>query len=318
MPFLPRILAASFFALVTMAPASAADAPRALPVNAPVATAAFLDVVTFQFNNEGESHKIVVTSSPTMDRFDDLTDGYSFIYNPATQFYTGLEHRNYTWWEFSWPHVRSAVETSKRYEKRLQDLGNEGLSADNPAPSTNSPPASPDPSVLGNGDGSGYVWRPASEKKRIADLDCTRWTGETLSGENCDVWCYAGVLPKVTAAIAQLRAVNEPMALVPVREVVPDFIFPVYDGLLKAGVTPVQIDWGSGTEKSTFRLVEQKTRDNKAGLFNVPKLYVKTTLVTMDGMTPEQPEPGLRGNRTPPRVDHLTPNQPAIPGTPNQ
>ena len=254
-----------------------------------------------------------------MVRFDEPTDGYSVLYTPATQFYTGLEHRNYTYWQYSWPDVRGAVENSKRYEKRLQDLGNEGLSADNPAPATNAPAAVPDTSSLATGDNSGYVWRPAAEKKRIADLDCTRWTGETLSGENCEVWCYAGPLPKVAAALAQLRVVNEPMALMPVRVIVPDFIFPVYDALLKAGVTPVRIDWGSGTEKSTFRLVEQKTRPYEAKLFAVPNLYVKTTLITMDGMTDDQPAPDLRGSRTPPRVDHLTPSpqQPGMPAPPS-
>jgi hypothetical protein len=112
----------------------------------------------------------------------------------------------------------------------------------------------------------------------------------------------------VTEAIARLREVNEPMALVPVRVIVPDFIFPVYDALTKAGMTPVLINWGSGTEKSTFRLVDQKARPYQARLFTVPKLYVKTTLITMDGLVPEQPAPDLRGSPNAPRIDHLAPN----------
>jgi hypothetical protein len=30
--------------------------------------------------------------------------------------------------------------------------------------------------------------------------------------------------------------------------------------------------------------VEAKTRDGKLSLFTVPKLYIKTTLITMDGL----------------------------------
>jgi hypothetical protein len=317
------------FLFLSFLSAIAADYPKALPVMPPTAPIndspmnppGRLDTVTFEFHDQGETHKITVTSSPSIARFDDLTDGYSFLYNPATQFYTGLEHRNYTYWEFSWPEVKAAVENSKRGEKRLQDLGNEGLDPDAPSPATNAPAAAaPDTSALGNGDNSGYVWRPAAQKKTIAGLPCSRWTGETLSGENCEVWCVAGPVPKVTAALAQLRTVNAPMALVPVREIAPDFIFPVYDALTRAGVTPIEINWGSGAEKSTFRVVEQKTREGKPALFAVPKLYVKTTLITMDGMTDAQPAPDLRGSRTAPRVDHLTPTpQPgAMPPLPGQ
>jgi hypothetical protein len=74
------------------------------------------------------------------------------------------------------------------------------------------------------------------------------------------------------------------MALVPVRTISPDFIFLVYDALVKAGVTPILVTWGGDTDKSTFRFLEAKTRDGKSALFTVPKLYMKTTLITMDGM----------------------------------
>jgi hypothetical protein len=293
-----------------LAPCALLIAAFTLPTHAadaPVAAPAFVDAVAFAFHDSGEDHKVIVTNTPALQRIDQPDDHFSFIYNPATQLYTGLELGNYTYWTFSWPEVRAAVETSKRGEKRLQDLSIAGLTSDNPSPTTNTPAdAAPDSTTLGSGDDSGYVWRPATEKKSIAGLPCTRWIGETVSGENCSVWCYAGPLPKVTEAIALLRQVNGPMALVPVRVVVPDFIFPVYDALTKAGVTPVQIDWGD-TDKSTFRLVDQKNRPYDARLFAVPKLFVKTTLVTMDGMIPEQPAPRLRGSATPPRVDHLTP-----------
>jgi hypothetical protein len=89
--------------------------------------------------------------------------------------------------------------------------------------------------------------------------------------------------------VEHLRTIDEPMALVPVRNIVPDFIFPVYDALIKGGVTPVLITWGSDQDKNHFQFVESKTRDGKLSLFTVPKLYMKTTLITMDGILNEQP-----------------------------
>jgi hypothetical protein len=267
--------------LGAIASARAADNPAP-----PRAAPAFVDVVTFDYETDAENHKVVVTMSPTLLRVDEPDDGYSIIYNPQTDFYIGLEHRNYTYWQFSWPQVRDAVENSKRQEARLQELNNEGLNGDNPPPSTNA--AGTDSTSAGSDD-SGYVWHPTSDRKRIAGFDCIRWTGDTVSGENVQAWCCAGVLPKVQAAVGQLRAIDEPVSLVPVRTLVPDFIFPVYDALCKGGVTPVLVTWGEDQDKNTFRLLDATTRDGKVSLFTVPKLYIKTTLITMDGLINSQP-----------------------------
>jgi hypothetical protein len=303
-----RLLAPVLLIAAAFAPLRAADTPpRALPLDAPLGAPAFVDVVTFAFHSDAEDHKVIVTTSPTLARFDLPDDRYSFIYDPKTQFYTGLEHNNDTYWTFSWPEVRAAVENSRRGEKRLQELALDGLNPDSTQP-TNTPSASPpDNSALTNGDDSGYVWKQGGRKKRIAGIDCELWVGETVSGENCTAWCHPGPVPKVTEAVARLREVDEPMALVPVRIVVPDFIFPVYDALTKGGLTPVQINWGSDTDASEFGVVDQQERHYEARLFAVPNLYIKTTLITMDGLIPEQPAPGPRGNPTPPRIDHLAP-----------
>jgi hypothetical protein len=274
-----------------LAPARAAN-NNAVPPAVP--TPSSLDVVSFDFDKDGEVHKIVVTMAPTLTRIDEATEGYSVIYTPDSQFYTGLEHRNYTYWDFSWPAVRDAVEGSKRHEDRLQQLGNEGLnpeSTDGTTPSLTPNPASGTTASAGAPDDSGYVWHPTTDKKRIADLECVRWTGDTVSGENVEAWCYAGTLPRVQYAIANLHAMAEPMALVPVRDLAPDFIFPVFAALQKGGLTPILITWGTGQEKHHFRFLEASRRDGTLALFTVPKLYVKTTLITMDGMTDAQPPP---------------------------
>jgi len=257
-------------------PAFAADS-KAQPVTPPVAAPAFLDVVSFAVQADGEHHKMIVISAPGALRVDEPEDGYSVIYHPQTDQYTGLEHRNDTYWEFSWPEVRDAVMASKRYEAHLQDLGNLGISDEN-APTTNNPTASALP------DNAGYVWRQTNDKKNIAGLDCVRWVGETVGGESIEAWCFNGLLPKVQAAMNQLRIINEPMALVPIRTLVPPLVFPVYDALARGGVTPVLINWGGDQEKDQFAWLETKTRPGDLRLFTVPKLYLKTTLISMDGM----------------------------------
>ena len=296
---MPKLLSALLLVFATpiaLAAAPAANAP--LPYAAP----AFVDVVTFEFNSEGETHKIVVTNTPSLARVDEATEGYSVIYNAQTDFYTGLEHRNYTYWQFSWPEVRDAVESSKRHEARLQELSNEGLNGDSEATlSTNAPDASSN-SAGGGGDDSGYVWHPTADHKRIADWPCVRWVSDTVSGEHVEAWCYAGPVPKVQAALDRLRGMSEPLALVPVRNIVPDFIFPVFAALTRGGVTPLLITWGDGSNQNFFRLVDTTTRDGKLSLFTVPKLYVKTTLITMDGLLNQPASTPDRTTSAPPKT----------------
>jgi hypothetical protein len=283
MSILSRLALPGLFAL-TAAFAHATD-PRALPVALPFVPPVVLNTVAFQYRTDGENHKAVVSFTPTMLRVDEPDDGYSIIHDPATDHYTGLEHRNYTFWEFSWPEVRASVEASKRYETHLQDLGNEGLNSDYAQTAvTNDAASAGTSSISADGDGSGYVWQPTKDHKRIAGIDCVRWTGDTVGGENVIAWCTGESEPQVRAAMEHLRTINEPIALVPVRTIVPPFVFLVYDGLVKGGVVPLQIEWGSDQDKNSFAFVSEKTLRPDASAFTIPKLYNRTTLITMDGM----------------------------------
>lgn len=261
----------------------------------PVAGPAAVDVVTFEFKLDNENHKVVVNSGSSVLRVDEPSDGYSVLYDPATEHFTGLEHRNYTWWQFSWPEVRAAVENSKRNAARLEDLSSQGLNSDSASSSTNAPASS----ASLDEDDSGYVWQATTERKQIDDIDCIRWTGSTQSGETIEAWCSATPMPKVQAAVERLRLIDEPMSLVAIRTVAPDFIFPVYHALAKGGATPLLIVWGDDSNRNSFRLVDERSRDLKPGLFVVPKLYTKTTLVSMDGLINQQPAPAPRKAEAP-------------------
>jgi len=272
-----------FFTTLAASAASAPtdNKPQPIATTPPVAAPAFLDVVTFNVHLEGETHPLIVTTGPTLLRVDEPVDRLSIIYDSQADHYTGLEHSNYTYWEFSWPEVRAQVENSQRYAAHLRDLDSEGINIPQPTPDPNAPGA---PSSSAGSDNSGYVWRPTTDKKKIAKLDCVRWTGDTASGESVEAWCVNGPLPKMQAAFDRLRTINEPIALVPVRSLVPPLVFPIYDALVKGGVTPILIKWGGERDRNSFAYVESKTRDGKLSLFTVPKVYMKTTLVTMDGI----------------------------------
>jgi hypothetical protein len=78
-------------------------------------------------------------------------------------------------------------------------------------------------------------------------------------------------------------------------------------------VTPLLIRWGGDAKENHFQFVEEKQREARPDLFTVPRLYVKTTLETMDGIIAAQPAQGPRGTTNAPRVDNSLP-PPATPG----
>jgi hypothetical protein len=263
-----------------------------------VAAPAFVEEVSFNVINAGDKERISVISAPGLVRVDSPDDRLSVIYDPATEHYTGLEHSNYTYWEFSWPEVRDAVQNSPRYASRLRDLGPELLEENaiaSPATNSDSVPADATTapatdSAGGDTDNSGYVWHTDPAKKRIAGIECVHWIGETVSGEQIDAWCSPAPIPEVEQALATLKAMNEPMALVPVRTLLPPLVFVAWEALKKGGVTPVMLTWGSDTESDQMTLGGMKQREGKLSYFQVPKLYVKTTLVTMDGIGNQKAE----------------------------
>jgi len=295
------LLLLSFALAPLLAHADDKSAPRE-------AAPAFVEAVTFNVEADGDKRVITVVSAPGLARVDVPTDRMSFIYDAPTQHYTGLEHSNYTWWEFSWPEVRDAVQNTTRYASRLSDLGPQLMEENNdgstlPA-TTNAADTNASAAAASGSDDSGYVWHPTTEKKRIAGFDCIHWSGETVAGETIDAWCTPGLLAPVEQAVATLRAVNEPMALVPVRNLLPPLTFVAWDALTRGSVTPVLITWGADEGKTRVALVNVKQRDGKLSYFEVPKLYVKTTLVTMDGIG-NQRNAGTQRTLTPTPQTHV-------------
>jgi hypothetical protein len=289
----PRFSAclALLVSLVPCARAQTAPTTNAAPeMGARKAAPAFLDAVTFKVDADGEKRTLVVTDAPSLDRIDVPSDQLTVIYDPATEHYTGLETSNYTYWEFSWPAVRAAVQGTGRYAARLRDIGPALMEEG----SSSQPAAASDPlagnsvsstdSVGGDDDDSGYVWHTTVEKKRIAGFDCEHWVGETVAGETIDAWCAAGLQPPIERALATLKAINEPMALVPVREIVPPLVFVAWKTLTKAGVTPIDMTWGGEGDSNRFIFVNVKEHEGRISYFQIPDLYRKTTLLSMDGI----------------------------------
>jgi hypothetical protein len=279
----------TFLVFVTLVASAAPATPVATPP--PPVVPSTLDVVTFKTHSDDFDHKLVVMPTPTLLRVDVPEEKYSVIYNPQNEMFIGLEHSNYTYWQFSWPEIRAAVEGSKRYESRLQELTLSGVSSDSttpsPAATTNAPVSIDAPAnanITAAPDANGYTWKQTAQHKNIAGFDCVLWTGDTLSGESVQAWCMNGIQPKIQTALDRLHTINETMALVPLRPLVPAFVFQVYATLAKGDVMPIAMTWGSGRELNSFAVVDIKTRPGKPDLYTVPKLYMKTTLVSMDGL----------------------------------
>jgi hypothetical protein len=103
------------------------------------------------------------------------------------------------------------------------------------------------------------------------------------------------------------------MALVPVRELVPPLVFVAWNALTRAGVTPIALTWGGEGNVNHFEFVSAKQREGKISYFQIPSLYRKTTLISMDGIG-NQKATDLHANpaRGPTPIEHD--RSPTLPG----
>lgn len=238
----------------------------------------------FSLHDQVEEKRIIIYLTPDKIRVEQPEDKFAFIYDVATKTYTGLELRDAHYWSFSWPKVQEHVQSTKRYQRRLQDLNIEGFASyditrpDAPAPSD---PDSPQ-----------FIWRPDTAKKKISGYECQLWKGENRGGKDLEAWCVEQRVGGLKENLDRIKEVNEPMALVPVRPVLPPEFFVAVDSLYKAQVTPVEVAWG-GTKQSrdddrtrlTLRSIESK--QISPALFTVPKTYLPSKLQALEGVVDE-------------------------------
>lgn len=261
-----------------LSPVLAADAP---PLQA--------ERMEFYLRDQVEGKKIIVYLTPAKIRVEQPEDKFAFIYDVATQTYTGLELRDAHYWTFSWPKVQAHVQSSRRYQRRLQDLNIEGFASYDitrpDAPS--SEPAAPQ-----------FIWRTGDKKKKIGEYECQLWLGENRGGKNLEAWCIEQRVGGLKENLDRLKEINEPMALVPVRPVLPPEFFVAVDSLYKAQVTPVEIAWGSvqdkSEEKTRLTLMGIQRKEISPALFEVPKTYLPSKLQALEGVSEDEGEKGKR------------------------
>lgn len=222
-----------------------------------------------------EEKKIIVTLTPAKIRVDQPEDKFAFIYDVATQSYTGLELRDAHYWKFSWPEVQAAVQASKRYKRRLNDLNIEGLASydiTRPDP-VETLPETPQ-----------FTWRTDDKTKKIGEYDCQHWLGNNRGGKDIEAWCVGQRVGGLKENLDRLKQVNEPMALVAVRPMLPPEFFVVVDSLYKAEVSPVEIAWGDHDDRTRLTLVRIEHKEVPVSLFQVPQTYLPSKLQALEGI----------------------------------
>jgi hypothetical protein len=232
-------------------------------------------LVEFQLREAGENKKISLILTPEKIRVDQPAEKFAAIYLAAGDKYTGLELRDATYWEFSWPEVQAVVQRSKRYERRLHDLNIEGMASydlTRPDPAE-SLPESPI-----------YLWRPTGVKRKIGIYETAQWIGQSASAPSVEAWCVEKELPGLKLSLDQIKKINEPMALVPVRPILPAIAFRVVDSLFKAHVTPIEILWGDGGDRNRLTLTRLESKKMDLKSFAVPNTFRKVQLNALDGI----------------------------------
>lgn len=271
---LPRFYRFALFALSMLTAFAADDAP--IPAQR----------MEFYLRDQVEGKRIIIYLTPDKIRVEQPEDKFAFIYDVPTKTYTGLELRDAHYWTFSWPKVQAHVQSTKRYQRRLQDLNIEGFASyditrPDPTPTL---PESPQ-----------FIWRTGEGKKKVSGYECQLWLGDNRGGKDLEAWCVEQRVGGLKENLDRIKEVNEPIALVAVRPVMPPEFFVAVDSLYKAQVTPVEIAWGGtkqarGDDKTRLTLTSIQTKEVSPALFVVPKTYLPTKLLALEGITEEDKE----------------------------
>lgn len=270
----PRLTLLAFFGLLAVSVVAAENAP----IQA--------QRLEFYLHDQVEGKRIIIYLTPEKIRVEQPEEKFAFIYDVATKVYTGLELRDAHYWSFSWPKVQEHVLSTKRYQRRLQDLNIEGFASyDITRP--DAPVAAPETPQ--------FIWRTGEGKKKISGYDCQLWLGENRGGKDLEAWCIEQRVGGLKENLDRIKEVNEPIALVAVRPVMPPEFFVAVDSLYKAQVTPVEVAWGGtkqsrGDDKTRLRLVSIQTKEVSPKLFAVPEGYLPAKLQALEGVTDEDKE----------------------------
>jgi hypothetical protein len=238
-------------------------------------------VVEFELNELGQVQRVTITQTPTYVRVDLPKDKWSVIYRRADRTFIGLEHRDGKYWRFDWPAVEAAAKNSPRAGDRFRNLLSEGLSDyTEPGPgTTNAAPALPPPPR--------YQWEEGEGKKNIGSFATRQWRGRGALAEKVEAWCTEQKISVLPETLETLKLLNEPLALAAVRPLFPPQVFQIFDSLIKAEVTPVEIIWGKAPELNHCTYLRTETRQVDPSFFQAPRNYSKTELFSLEGLLKE-------------------------------
>lgn len=236
------------------------------------------DQMEFRLVDFNQEKKITITLTADKIRVDQPQDKFAFIYDVATKTYTGLELRDAHYWSFNWNQVQAHVQASQRYKNRLKDLNIEGFASYDLARKDVSEPLPDQPQ---------FIWRSDEKTKKVGSYDCQHWIGDNKAGKNIDAWCVEQRVDGLKEDLDRIKEINEPMALVPVRPVMPPEFFVVVDSLYKAQVSPVEISWGEKEDKTRLTLISIQHKEVPASQFQVPETYLPSKLQALEGIVDE-------------------------------
>jgi hypothetical protein len=239
-----------------------------------------IDVLELEIREGGIPQRVTVWFGENKIRVDKPREKFAVLYDVAAEQYTGLEQRDYHYWQFSWPEVKAQAEKSRLFKRRLEDRSLEGLSSyDLESRQTES-------SILPAA--ALYVWKQTQLKKPLAGKTAQQWIGETRGLERVEVWSVSPVDEPLHAALERLKKVNDPLALAAVRPIVPFYVFPVFDSMKKGEGTPLEIyRGGEGKDRDFLRVIAlRKQEGNPEKLFSIPSTYQKVPLSALDDILP--------------------------------
>ncbi|CAF0704215.1 hypothetical protein [Candidatus Methylacidithermus pantelleriae] len=240
---------------------------------APLNCATLRETLFWQEN--GHKEAITLWVSGKQFRVDRPAEALSVLFDPETERFTGLEHRDGRYWAFCW----SKIEKLCRNTEQAKEI----MSVSPWPEERRSPPFYP-PSVQGPDrdlwHGKKLVWRPVPNGEKDQRF---LWKAVDPERGSLEAWCVPSLSQEWQGIVGPVCRATRRLRIAVIRSLFPEKVITVWETLpLKAG-QPVEVVW-TEPKKISARLIREVLTEPNPRLFQVPSNYVPTHLAALEGL----------------------------------
>lgn len=211
-------------------------------------------------------------------RIDAITKNWSILYDSKSGRYTGLEHRDGSYWGFRWEEVQKATQGTKHHLNRLSDVNIEGFASYDLTRPTQEAPKS-------------EAWKvsPVQRVENWLKLPSRFW--DLTQSDQGSIRAQTVIQPFLQELLTRFSVIHEQIRQAVIRPLWPEKVDEALATFRTTGEVGVKFEWGSQSNPFYWKIEKYDENSSEtASFFEIPKKYHPTTIESLRGILNEVEE----------------------------